>query len=310
MNTWFIIINPVACAGKARAEWTRIAKELTRQNISYEHAFTTHKGDATTIVQMAAEKGFRYIASAGGDGTLHEVVNGVMQQTVAPSHQFTIGILPIGTGNDWIKSHKLPKSWRKMIPLLMAQKSKVHDVGICDYTTEDGYKARRYFVNVAGIAYDAYVTRASNLVHRPSFLPGRVFYSGLIFKCLAQYKPYPLRVTWDGQSREGKLFSLNAGICSFNGGGANFCPHAVSDDGLLAFTIVGEVSKMDVVKSTHLIYNGKILSHPLIDGYSTDRISLEHLGEHAIPLEADGEYLGVSPMSIGILKHAINVICA
>ena len=109
-NSWFVIVNPVAGNSKFNKYWSDIQQELKFNNITYEYTKTEYSNHEKIIVKQAINKGYKKIISVGGDGTLHHVINGIMTQNTIKPEEITIAVIPLGTGNDWIKTYNIPKN--------------------------------------------------------------------------------------------------------------------------------------------------------------------------------------------------------
>lgn len=307
VDTWYVIVNPAAGGGRGKRVWPAIAEVLRRQEIPFEAVFTEHKKHASLLAQEGVAKGFRRFASVGGDGVGNEIIHGLFSQKEVPTTAFTFAVIPCGTGNDWLKTYKIPADFKHCIQLMSEGHTRWQDIGIADWHNDEGRPERRYFFNVAGMGYDAFVTKASN--ETKGFVSNKIFYFYLIVKCLWSYKCGKGRLTLgDGKVIEDYIYNLTAGVCRYNGGGVQFTPHAIPDDGLLAISLVPEVTPWHAIKQTPNFYNGKILSHPLVFSTQDRSLRVEPLEGAPIMLEVDGEYLGVAPFEIGILEKAIQVI--
>ncbi len=305
---YHIIFNPMAAGGKASHELTTIETLLKQYNIPYKLHKTAYKGHAIALVRdLISHEEARFIAAAGGDGTINEVINGIFTQKTVPTSQITFAAIPIGTGNDFIRTHKIPHNIAKAINILATNKTVLHSVGKLTYTDAQGLPQMRYFANVAGFAYDAYACERLHLFEN-KFLPPKLFYLYVIFKCLFGYEPERVRVTLDGKEIiEDDVYTVNIGVCKYSGGGAIFVPQADPTSTALGVTIVRKVSKWNVVKSTPLFYNGKIITHPQASAHHAKHIRIEGINKPT-RAESDGEYLGVSPVTVEILAQAFNVV--
>jgi diacylglycerol kinase (ATP) len=302
---WQVIINPASGSGRAAKRWQHIADKLTAAQIPHQAVFTTHRGHATELARQAIEQGFRQIMVVGGDGTNHEVMNGIMQQQTVATTAITHCLVPVGTGNDWIRTHALPRDIGQIIKNIKTQKTQLQDVGKVYFRAADGAR-ERYFMNVAGLAYDAFITRKTN--ENPNFIRNKIFYFYLVLRCLFQYRPQQARITFDAQSVENQYYTINVGICKYNGGGMRLVPQAIPDDGLFALTLVRKMPIWGVILSTPFLYNGKIGKHPL--GFVTQAkdIRIESLENEGILLELDGEYVGTSPIRFEIVPKALRFV--
>ena len=149
-NSWFIIANPVSGNLNFSKQWKEIQHLLKLKNIEYSFAFTEFSKHEIELVENAIQQGFRNIVSVGGDGTLHNVVNGIMMQTYTKTSDITIGVIPLGTGNDWIKTYNIPNSIHEAIHIIHRKNIIIQDIGVLK-TSDD---KTTYFCNVAGLGYD------------------------------------------------------------------------------------------------------------------------------------------------------------
>lgn len=308
-NKWYIILNPKSGSGRSMKKWAAIKAYLELKKILYEVVFTEYKTHAIELTKQAiVEKGYRHFVAIGGDGTANEVMNGIAQQSKVPTKDITFAMIPVGTGNDWVRTHKIPTDYKKAIDLLIQGRTDYHDIGWVSYQGKDGKQEMRYFTNVAGTGYDAFVTKKSN--EQPNFTSNKLFYLYLIFSCLNQYKAIPCRVILDNQEViEDDIYVVTIGVCIYNAGGARFVPHAIYNDGLLAVTIVRAISPLNVIRSTPKFYDGKIGEHPLAKQFQVKSLRIEPINpQNNIGVETDGEYLGLAPMEFGIYEKAVKVI--
>jgi diacylglycerol kinase (ATP) len=303
---WFVIVNPAAGNGKGKKHWPGIQVLLKKAGVDYESAVSSYAGHSIVLAEEAVQRGFKYIAAVGGDGTVNEVINGMCNQQVFPSEELIFAIIPIGTGNDWIKTHKIPKNYKKAIRLLNLGNKKTHDVGKVFYHTEDGIQKHRYFVNVAGLAYDAYVTKATKV--RPKWGNSRLYYFYLILSCVKDFRPTKAKVIFDGQELEYDFYNITVGQCIYNGGGTQLVPHADPQDGLFALTMFKNIEPWEVIVKAHKFYNGSIVKHKEAFTTQAKHIRIEAPQETPAFVEVDGEYLGQSPIEFVMKEHAVNII--
>jgi len=173
---WFVIINPASGNGSIKKKWTKIKQLLNAYGFDFEYAFTMHQKHSVEIVQQAIGNGFINIISVGGDGTLHNIVNGIMLQSKMPSTNITVGVIPIGTGNDWIKTHRIPKDIESAIQIIKNGNTKLQDIGKIEFLNQK--KEPIYFINLAGVGFDGYVvSRVEKYKHFDSlaYLFGALF---------------------------------------------------------------------------------------------------------------------------------------
>lgn len=305
-HAWYIIANPAAGKYAVARRWQHIQAHLQQELPNHLTVLTERRGQATELAMEAIQQGYRKIIAIGGDGTNHEVINGILQQQEVPSTDVTYALLPVGTGNDWIRTHGISQNLDTWQAMIHAGKTLLQDVGIVDYI-ENGQVARRYFVNVAGMAYDAFVVRYAEQYKK--WVIHKVLYLLMVVRCLFKYRLTRARVTFEEQIVEDYFYTINAGICRYSGGGMRLVPHADPTDAKLAITLAKKVSKMGVLINTYRFYNGTLGEHPQIDLYQTETLRVESL-ENNQPLwvEADGEFLGDAPVTFSILSKALKII--
>lgn len=305
-NTYYFIANPAAGKHAVARHWQALQAFLKQNLPNHVTVLTEHRGHAMQLVQEAIQQGYRKIIAVGGDGTNFEVINGILSQTKVPATDILYTLLPIGTGNDWIRTHGISKDWNEWLRMLKAERILLQDVGVIKFFN-NGKPARRYFVNVAGLAYDAFVVRYAEQYKR--WIIHKILYLFMVFRCLFKYRLTRARVTFNDQSINDYFYTINVGICRYSGGGMRLVPHADPTDGKLALTLAKRVSKIGVLLNTYRFYNGTLGEHPQIDLYQTERIRVELLEEGKfLWAEADGEFLGDAPVEICVVPKALKII--
>ncbi len=305
-ETWYIIANPAANGGKAYKKHPKVKALLEEEGFDFEWVETRAVGHAQQLVEEGLKKGYRKIIAVGGDGTGHEVVNGIFEQHIVPVSEIIYTIISVGTGNDWIKEYGIPKDYRRWIPQIKKAQPFQQDIGLAHYTKEDGSTGSRYFLNVAGMAYDAFVARYMLQSEMP--FSNKIIYLFLIFKCLFAYTLRKAKVFFDGQEAAHAFYTVNVGLCRYSGGGMQFVPHAKPNDGQFALTYAKELSKVGVMLATPYFYNGKVDKHPKVEVFQAKKIRVEALEDTPTLLELDGDYVGHTPVEFELLPKALTVL--
>lgn len=297
---WFVIANPTAGNGTFRKLWEQIKEELTIHKIKYEYALTTHHKHEIDLVHNAIKKGFTNFISVGGDGTLHHVVNGVMTQKTIPSTQITIGVIPLGTGNDWIKTYNIDKNIVNNVALIKKQKFIYQDIGYLELENTTSY-----FNNVAGIGYDGYVVNKLNNLKRFGAIAYLI--SGL--SGLFLYKKGVFNIVINNKKVKTKCLMTLFGICKFSGGGMQLTDYKDSTNGLFDITIAKNLNFKDLILNLKSLYSGKIVKHKKVETYITNSLSIvPELSKKPIYIQADGELIGTGKVNVSIKKGAIKFI--
>ncbi len=303
-NNWLILLNPAAAGGKASREWPKIEKSLNENQFSYTVYKTERKGHAIELVQKGIQEGYRKIIAIGGDGTNNEVVNGIFGQEEVSPGGILYTLIPIGTGNDWRRTYNIPSDYKKWIPLIKNLKTKKQDIGLVHYHDEEGNKHKRYFVNVAGMAYDGYIGKLTS--HKKTV--SKFIYLYLVITQLFNYKNRKAAVIFNNEEVEAPFYSVNLGICKYSGGGMQLVPHAIPDDGLMALTYDTGLSKFQIVTMTPRLFTGTITKHKKIFAHQVTHARVEAREDRPTYLEVDGEFLGQTPCEFYILNRVLNVI--
>ncbi|HHB52004.1 MAG TPA: hypothetical protein ENK75_03010 [Saprospiraceae bacterium] len=304
---WHIVVNPVAGSISFKKEVSQLLETMgnTLCIPSCNIWETAYKGHGIALTEKIIFLGGKKIISIGGDGTNHEVVNGILRQSIIPSNEITHAHFPAGSGNDWVKTMNIPTNIEDWLAMLKKEKTNLHNAGEITYHENNQLKTR-YFVNVAGLAYDAFVVKY--LEEEKIVKKSGGIYLMLIIKCLFKYKKQKALVVIDGHEYTDKFYTINIGVCKYSGGGMSLVPQANPFGDGLAVTLAGNISKLGVILNTWRFYNESILKHKKIRGFLGKRIKVESLNNNQIGIEADGEYLGQSPVSISFLPKVLRVV--
>jgi diacylglycerol kinase (ATP) len=306
-NQWLVILNPSAGGSLAKKEWPLIKRELERQELPFKKIETQYPLHAISLISNMIKSGYRRVIAIGGDGTLHEIVNGIMRQKhIAPS-EIILGMISVGTGNDWIKTHSISTNYAEAIRLIKTEKVIHHDVGRVVYKNEQQMDETRYFINSIGIGFDARVVKYI----LPNKLKGKSkksdYMKGLI-KSLFSNKNISSLIHLDDKKIETKIYNLTIGLCQYKGGGFKLLPHAIPNDGLLDVTLACKISKCKLILSLPKLFGGRVEKIKYFDFYQVQNIKLDISAP--ICFEADGEYLGLHPLNVSIRPNQLQLISA
>lgn len=302
---WLVIVNLHSGGGTTANVWPKLRKKLALLLPQAEFRESEYVGAASDLLQAAVATGVRHVMAVGGDGTAHQVVNAIMQQTLVASTEITFTLLPCGTGNDWIKTHGISTKWEAWKVRFIAGKICTQNLGHIDYMI-DGQPAQRYFMNVAGLAYDAYVVRA--MQGQRTSLPPRLFYYWSGLRSLFQFRPPAGQLHFNEQEIHDEFYTINLGICRYSGGGMQFVPHADPIGSTLALTYVRKSSKLSVLFNSHRFYGGRIAGYFKSVLKQTTRIEITPDAGQEILIEADGELLGVCPVRVEVALGRLRFI--
>ncbi|MCF8227322.1 MAG: diacylglycerol kinase family lipid kinase [Bacteroidales bacterium] len=304
---WLVIVNPHAGSGKGRKDWPGIRKLLIEKKFRFKEVLTKARFHAINIAKDQIEKGCRKIIVVGGDGTLNEVVNGVFIQKKYPTKDITIGMITVGTGNDWGRMYRIPFKYKKAIKVLKKGKTFVQDAGKVRYQL-NGNTENRYFVNMAGMGFDALVAQKTNALKEKG-RGGTTAYLYNLMTGLFQYKITRLKIDVDNKDVfDGDVFSMSLGICKYNGGGMMQLPDAIPDDGLFDLTVIRKTSKFKIIRNIKNLYDGSFVKLDEVSTFRGSYIRVVSIPEKSVFLETDGESLGHSPLEFEIIPSSVKVI--
>ena len=302
---WFTIVNPVAGQGRALDDLPIISRLLREYKIDCEMVFTERKHHATQLTVEAVRAGYRRVIVVGGDGTLHDVINGIFIQKEVPTTEVQVAVIAVGTGNDWIRMFGIPRKYSEAIRAIAENHTFLQDVGEVSYE-ESSYRQSRYMPNVGGAGLDAAVIRGFDSLkargHR-----GRILYVLSLIATFFGYRSTGMRIWVDDEQVVNDLvLSTSVGIGKYSGGGMMQTPEAVADDGLFDLTVISKIKWWQVPKALKCLFNGGIYSLPQVHLYRGAKIRIESSPE--VPIEIDGEQLGTTPVEYKIIHRAVRVV--
>lgn len=305
---WFFIINPHAGSGKTLSEWASAVRKLDSGRVEYTTVLTDHRFHATALAWRAADEGYRKIVAVGGDGSVHEVFNGILRwcdEKGCDPFEFTIGVIPIGSGNDWIKSLGVPHDMNKVIALISEGTNAGEDV--VKVTGASGKVC--WMANIGGAGFDSHVCERVNR-QKERGRRSRMIYFNALRHTLFAAKPICVSVVADGEIvYSGPVYSIGIGNGMYSGGGMVQVPMARMDDGIVDAMIVPKMKISQLIKEIPRLYNKSL--------EDSDKIIFAH-GKviEIIPLDAasvdifeiDGEVEGTLPVRIEATGQKIKVV--
>jgi YegS/Rv2252/BmrU family lipid kinase len=303
-TSWITIVNKVAGGGKTEQDWPQIERHLEAYGIKYEPYFTNRRLHAAIIAKNKIKEGYSRIIVVGGDGTMNEVINGLFSQGVINTNEVMLGMISVGTGNEWAKMFNIPLDYEEAVRTIQKQRTFIQDAGLVQYT-KNGKEWKRYFINIAGMGFDAKVVERSNRLKEKGKSSSLLYFYS-IFASLMSYRAQKANIAIDGQSFKRDIFSMNVGICKYSGGGMIQVPHAVADDGLYSITLIKKIGKLNILANMKRLYNGSIVNHSRVETYMGQSVQI--YGSSKLQIETDGETLGQGPLSFEIIPRSVRII--
>lgn len=299
------IVNPVAGRGRVRRLWPELRDGLHAALPSLTVRRTTRPKQATTFTRAALADGYDQIVAVGGDGTLHEVVNGYFESDGSPIPS-TIPLVPIpcGTGTDFNRTLR-GRTGLDALSYIDSDQTRRIDLMRVRYTRPNGDTRTKYAVNVASFGVSGRVVQ--RLARGGGLVPGTTLrYLEAIIPVLLRYRAQGVTVSVDGQKRARShlLLGTIANGHSF-AGGIKIAPEATTDDGRLNVTLVDDLSLLRVLQAVPRAYQGTHLSLDGVTSLRGQRVTARPVDDDPVWLEADGELLGRLPVSVEVVPQAL-----
>ena len=302
VDDYILIANPISGKGKAKVVAERTHSKLIDSGCKGQLKFTMGSGDAKDFAAVAGANGIKWVIICGGDGTLHEVVNGI-----ATVPDVTLSIIPCGRGNDLATSIGIPRKIDKAVDTLFDGTDKCIDLG---YVRSDN-GSEHYFTTIATCGYDTEVSRRG--AARETFfglkISGTAAYIYAAVVTLFHYKSAFVQIEGaslrSGQKYEGEILLAATGNTNSYGGGFKIVPDAVHDDGLFDVCIIRPLPAFTILRLMVTLFWGGHVNHPAVEISRTR--SLKITADPPVMLFADGEPMCETPATLEIIKHGLKV---
>jgi diacylglycerol kinase (ATP) len=297
-----VIVNPHAGKRRVGDEIPELERTLQARGLPYELRRTEGPGDATRFARETLEAGGRFVVAVGGDGTVHEVVNGMMDGGRPVVPDAVLGVVAAGSGCDLVRTFGLPGDVTRSCQHLLGDNTYPLDVGKLTYTDAGGAHVTRYFPNVAEAGLGAAVAaRAERL---PRWL-GQAKYFAAFWLTLPGYGLAQVSIHADRRTYEGPALMIIVGNCQYYGGGMKISPRSYPGDGVLD-VLLFTGPKSDAFTLLPKVYRGEHVPHGHIKEFRVKHeLTIE--ADRPLPLEADGEVLGFTPATFEVVPQAIRM---
>lgn len=301
-HTWQIIANPTAMSSTGHKHWNTIADILNKLKLDYRFYLSNDITTSDILIRELCKEGHRHFIAIGGDGTINSVINGLFLSGVNTSEIY-LGIIPLGTGNDWCRTHNYPRSYVDTMNIFLRGQFLRHDIGIIDCIQNGNIIQSRHFINIAGFGFDARV------VHKIATYDSHTSYVYIhnVLKVLFTHKAQPVHIQTDNTDIERNIFSIAVGICRYNGNGMLQVPMANPTDGIFNVMTLNKISPLKIIRNIKKLYSGNIEHIPEVQYITASHLHLSS----PVPLagEIEGEVIPLChEYDIRILPQAINIL--
>jgi len=294
-----LIVNLTAGGGKPHKHLNTVLKYLKENGLNFKVCTTSHQGEAMELAQNAADNGAELIVSVGGDGTVNEIVNGIMKSKNDPP----LGIIPLGWANDFIKSTNIPSDIFEACKILIKGKTKKIDIGIIN--------DQIYFANICGVGFDAEVAQLANQMKNKHpnlhILSAFVYVFATVKKLLSPFSCHNVKIKFDGQEIHSKILFIAISNGKFYGGRFKITPEAIIDDGLFEVCTVEEMGRFKYLSIIPKVFKGTHASIKGVNFYRAKEVVIQ--SSEPILAQVSGEVIeGQKEFTITLLPKSLKLI--
>lgn len=284
-----IIANPRAGHGRNLNNLERLQELMKRRGLDCELLKTERPGHATELARRAVESGSEELMVMGGDGTIGEVIDGVVHSNVV------LGLISVGTGNDLARSLGLPyNNLEGALNVMLSGKPRAIDIG---------RERERHFVLTLGLGFPATVAHEAN---KMIWLKGSPAFFVAVYKALYRLKPVPMRLVLDDQTLDLECTSVLVQNTPYCGGGQLMAPGAQLDDGFFDVLTVDAIGRLDLMVTFPKVYSGRHLDHPSFCLYRSRSVTIDC--PVPMPKMFDGDICGETPVEATVLHRSVRVM--
>lgn len=299
-----VIVNPKSRNGSTARRYPALEPRLRDAIGAFDVEWTQGRGDAERIAREGARSGFERILVAGGDGSAGEATTGILSAGLGD--RTTLGILPMGTGADLLRTLGVPRDTDVVLELLKQESGRTIDAGRVRYRGRDGDERQRFFINASTSGIGAAITRRAD--DSSKRFGGFVSFAMATAASAFRFRPAPASVWLDGECFfEGPLTLAAVLNGRYVGGGMHLSPSAAIDDGLLDLVIIPGVPGIELLYRMPRLYNGRLLEIGKVLHGRGRRIETR-CEAGALELEIDGEPLGAPPAEYEVIPGALRLV--
>ncbi|MFH1542421.1 MAG: YegS/Rv2252/BmrU family lipid kinase [bacterium] len=305
---FFLVINPTSNSGRAKKKIPRIISLFQEQKLSFDYQVTKQPFEATELAAKAAKEGWQTVVAVGGDGTICEVISGLLRNS-GQKAKTKFGVLHIGTSPDFNRYHGIPTDLAQAVQVLAKGKSKIIDIGRVEYVDFNKQKKISYFGSNVNIGLGPQIANKANARNR-TYLGDFLGTLLAVFQSLAGFRPFDLRVNIDGQYKLfANLLNFTVGKDPYLASGMKVSLPISADDGRLFILSIAKKSLLSTLVNLPKLYAGNILEYEAARVSYAKKVIIEAPGPNSL-VEFDGDTNGYLPATVEVLPRALEVIVA
>jgi diacylglycerol kinase (ATP) len=294
------LVNPASANGSTGRRWPELARRAAARGLEGTTLLSKRPGHLSELAAEAAARGATELVVVGGDGTVHEVVDG-LARTGAGTH-VELGLIPLGTGRDFARSLRIPKRFDDALEVARAGRLRTVDIGRATYTRADG-EAQAYFANFAGAGISGAIAARANRTTKA--LGGKVSFFWATLAVFSRWQPTDMTIEIDGEGRQVRLLEALAMNGDYTAGGMWVAPEASLEDGTFDVVLIGAFSKAEFATTFPKIYRGRHVSHAKVEIVRARELRVD--APSPLPIVLDGEQPGTTPVRFELVPSALRV---
>lgn len=305
MEKILAIINPASNGGKTSEKWPGFYNYFNNSNLEIKEVYTEYRGHAVELAKYAVLKGYKYIMAVGGDGTVNEIINGLIEKDKLLNPDLRLIIFSQGTGSDLIRTLNISSQVEDLFKTIKRDKSRKIDIIKAVYKNKENDKKCRYFVNAADCGMGAEV--AARVNKKSKIKTGNISYLTAVFSTLFEYRNKEVEVYADGlKIYNGRLNTLVAANGKYFGGGIKIAPDAELSSGQINIILLKDFSRLGIILNLIKGYKGSHLKHPKVESFGVKTLKI--YSEPKMNLEVDGENIAETPVLFSVLEDKLSVL--
>jgi diacylglycerol kinase (ATP) len=290
------LVNPAAENGAAGRRWPELAHRAAALGLRGDALLSERPGHLTELAREAAADADLLVA-VGGDGTVHEIVNGIAGLEVE------LAVIARGTGWDFVRTYGIPRKLERAVDVALNGRTREIDLGRVRYRGWDGRDGEAIFANVASAGMSGAVAKRANETSKA--LGGKASYAWATLAVFARWRNDEVTARVDGEEHAGRMLDIIVANGRYLGGGMMMTPEAEPDDGRFDVLLIGDVTKRDLILTLPKIYRGTHLPHPKATLLRAARVEVD--APEPLPIELDGEQPGTTPVSFDVVPRALRL---
>jgi diacylglycerol kinase (ATP) len=290
-TTTVFLVNPASNNGSTGRRWAALAHRAAGLGLDGDTLYSERPGH---LIDLAATCDADLVCAVGGDGTLNEVVNGLMQRDSRP----VLATIPLGTGMDFSRTYGIPHRFDDAVRVAAGDATRTIDVGRVEHA-----HGVRYFANVGSVGMSAAVAQRANGMSKA--LGGKATFFYALVRVFFEWQNTPVTVDLDGGRREGRMHDVIVANGQWHGGAMWLAPEAQPDDGEFDVVLIGDIGKRDFVTTAPKLYKGTYLAHPKVEHLRSRVVAVD--APERLPIEVDGEQVGTTPARFEVVPGALRV---